>query len=281
MIFQKRSIAVLAGIFLAGNAVAQQATSAPAVDSADVMAKVNGVPLYRSQLDSITRVSGLPDVDSTRGVIENGMIAGEVVRQVAEKANYSERPEVKKALEVARAKAVSELYLRDNVKPRQISEQQVKARYDELVAAVGDKEYKPRIISVADDAAAGDVLAQLKSGRAFDEVARQYSQASNRAAGGEMEWSSFKTPAREGQTAGMPLPLAQVLTQLKPGEYTRTAVAIGSGRFFMKLDAVRPTQIQPYDKVRDQVRQQLEAAEQQKATKTFVDKLVKDAKIER
>jgi len=125
------------------------------------------------------------------------------------------------------------------------------------------------------------VLGQLKSGRAFDEVARQYSQASNRTAGGEMEWSSFKTPAREGQTAGIPLPLAQALTQLKAGEYTRTAVAIGSGRVIMKLDAVRPTQLQPYDKVKDQVRQQLEAAEQQKATSVLVAKLIKDAKIER
>jgi peptidyl-prolyl cis-trans isomerase C len=281
MVFQKRWIAVLAGILLAGNAVAQQTASAPAVNSADVMAKVNGVPLYRSQLDSITRVSGLPDVDSTRSVIENGMIAGEVVRQAAEKANYGERPEVKQALEAAKAKAISELYLHDNVKPSQISEQQVKARYDEMVAAAGDKEYKPRIISVADDAAAADVLGQLKSGRAFDEVARQYSQASNRTAGGEMEWSSFKTPAREGQTAGIPLPLAQALTQLKAGEYTRTAVAIGSGRVIMKLDAVRPTQLQPYDKVKDQVRQQLEAAEQQKATSVLVAKLIKDAKIER
>jgi peptidyl-prolyl cis-trans isomerase C len=162
-----------------------------------------------------------------------------------------------------------------------ISEQQVRSRYDELVAVAGDKEYKPRIIVVADDAAAADVLAQLKSERTFDEVAQQYSQASNRMTGGEMEWSSFKTPAREGQTAGMPLQMAQALAQLKVGEYTRTAIAIGSGRVILKLDAMRPTQFQPYDKVKDQVRQQLEAAEQQKATAVLVARLVKDAKIER
>ncbi|XRD86217.1 peptidyl-prolyl cis-trans isomerase [Dyella acidisoli] len=227
------------------------------------------------------RMAGLPDNDATRAALEKQMISGEVVRQAAEKANYADRPEVKQVLTAARAKAVSELYLRDNAKPATVTDQQVKARYDQMAAQAGSQEYKPRVISVADDATAGQVLAKLKSGQSFDDLARQYSQASNRAAGGEMGWVTFKTPVTDGQTGGLPLPLAQAIAQLKAGGYTQAPVTLGTSRVIVKLDAVRPTQILPYDKVKDAIRQQLEASQQQQATDALVGKLTKDAKIER
>ncbi|WGS45679.1 peptidyl-prolyl cis-trans isomerase [Burkholderia sp. JSH-S8] len=281
VLFRKRCIVMLATLLIAGSAIGQLASSTPGKEMVDVIATVNGVPLYRSQLDSPTKGTGLPGNDAGRAELENGMIAGEVVRQAAEKAKYGERPEVKQVVDAARARVVSELYLHDSVKPAPVSDQQVKARYDEMVAATGAMEYKPRIISVADGAAAKEVLAQLESGRTFDDVAQQYSQASNRAVGGEMGWVSFKTPAREGQTQGLPLPLARELSQLKVGSYTRTPVIVGSDRFILKLDATRPTKVLAFEQVTGQIRRQLEVVELQKATAALIEKLVNEAKIQR
>jgi len=278
--FSKQIIGALAFVVLTTHALAQQTAPATSADASAVFAKVNGQPLYRAQLENVIRMAGLPGDDATRAALEKQMISGEVVRQAAEKASYADRPEVKQVLAAARAKAVSELYLRDNAKPAAVTDQQVKARYDQMVAQAGSQEYKPRIISVTDDSTASQVLAKLKSGQSFDTLAQQFSQASNRTTGGEMGWVSFKTPVTEGQTGGLPLPLAQAITQLKAGEYTQAPVALGTGRIIVKVDAVRPTQIQPYDKVRDAVRQQLEVARQQQATNGLVGKLMKDAKIE-
>jgi peptidyl-prolyl cis-trans isomerase C len=93
----------------------------------------------------------------------------------------------------------------------------VRARYDEIVASLGKDEYKPRVIAVADDATAKTVLAQLKAGTAFDALARQYSVAASKEAGGEIAWVSFKNPVVDGKTQGLPLPVAQAITQLPVG----------------------------------------------------------------
>ncbi|OMZ50807.1 hypothetical protein AQ862_19710 [Burkholderia pseudomallei] len=223
----------------------------------------------------------MPDTDATRAQIENDMISGEVVRQAAEKANYGDRKEVAAIVQMAKAKAESELYLRDNVKVAPVSDSEVKARYDAMVAGAGRLEYKPQIISVNDDATAGKVLAALKQGHSFDDLARQYSVASNRAAGGAMGWVTFKTPVQEGQTQGVPLPMAKAMANLKAGEYTQTAVALGDARVIIKMNDVRPTRILSYDEIKSALRQQLEAAERQKATDTLVQQLLNEATVHR
>ena len=281
---QKCGIGVLLGLLVASGAAAQQGASKPAeIDATTVVAKVNGIVLSKAQLDLAVRLSSLPDNESVRAALTNDLIAGELVRQAAQQANYGERPEVKQAMEMAKAKAkaASQLYLRDYARPAAVSDEQVKARYDALVASFGEKEFKPRIISVKDDATARAVLAELGRGKAFAELARQYSDASNKAGGGEMGWISFKTPAQESQTQGVPLALAQVLTKLTAGSVAKDPVVIGDSRLIVRLDDVRPVQIPSYDKIKDQIRQQLEAAEVPKATAAVVDKLAKAAAIER
>ncbi|MDQ8023977.1 MAG: peptidyl-prolyl cis-trans isomerase [Moraxellaceae bacterium] len=282
MQFQKYGIGALVALLVASGAAAQQGTSpTAAIDAATVVAKVNGIVLSKAQLDLALRLSGLPDNEAARAALKNELIAGELVRQAAQKANYAERPEVRQAMEMAKIKAASQLYLRDNVRAARVSEEQVKARYDAFITSAGDKEFKPRVISVKDDATAQAVLAELGRGRAFDQLARQYSDAPNKAIGGEMGWISFKTPAQEGQTQGIPLALAQALTKLAAGGIAKDPVVIGDSRLVVKLDDVRPVQIPAYDAIKDQLRQQLEAAEMTKATAAMVDKLATAASIER
>ena len=91
-----------------------------------------------------------------------------------------------------------------------MTEEQVKARYDELVAALGKNEYKPRLIIVRHPVTAATVLSELKAGKSFEGLARQYSMAPSRDTGGELPWVSFHTPATEGKTSGL-LPVAQAL----------------------------------------------------------------------
>ncbi|WP_080407700.1 peptidylprolyl isomerase [Burkholderia ubonensis] len=278
-IFQLCAMGVLFGVHAVA-ANAQQAAS-QGKGSADVFATVNGVPLYQSQLDSFIKRSGLPVNDATRTQIENDMISGEVVRQAAEKANYSDRKEVEAIVQMAKAKAESELYLHDNVKVAPILDSEVKAHYDAMVAGAGRLEYMPQIISVSDDATAEKVLAALKQGYSFDDLARKYSVASNRAMGGVMGWVTFKTPVREGQTQGVPFLMAQALANLKKGEYTQTPVTLGDARVIIFMNDVRPTKILSYDQIKGELRQQLEAAERQKATNALVRQLLKEATVHR
>ncbi|NTZ04697.1 peptidylprolyl isomerase [Burkholderia metallica] len=263
------TIVALAGA-LSGPVHAQTATT---------VATVNGTPITQADVDTLLRASGQPDSPQIRQAIKNQLITRVLVQQAAEKANYADKPEVKAAMQQAKVTAEVQLYLRDNVKPEPVTDEQVKARYDELVAALGKNEYKPRVIVVKDPIAAATVLSELKAGKSFDGLARQYSLAPSRDTGGELPWVSFNTPAAEGKTAGLPLPVAQALEKLTVGAATKDSIPVDGVRAIVKLDAKRPTQVPSFETAKPTLQQQLQAIAAEKASAQMIGNLLKDAKI--
>ncbi|WP_419688183.1 peptidyl-prolyl cis-trans isomerase [Burkholderia theae] len=262
-------IAALAGA-LSGAAHAQTAAT---------VATVNGAPITQADVDAMLRASGQPDSPQIRDAIKQQLITRVLIQQAAEKANYADKPEVKAAMQQAKASAEVQLYVRDNLKPEPVTDAQVKARYDELVAALGKNEYKPRLIVVKDPATAATVLSELKSGKSFDGLARQYSMAPSRDTGGELPWVSFNTPAAEGKTAGLPLSIAQALEKLTVGAATKDSIPVDGVRAIVKLDAKRPTQVPGFETAKPGLQQQLQAIAVEKASAQMIGNLLKDAKI--
>ena len=246
-----------------------------------VIAKVNGVAITEAQLVRAVQQSGMPDTPTLRQALKAQLLSRELFRQEAAKNKaYDNRPEVKQAMQDAKDLAISQLYLRAAIKPAPVTEQQVKAQYDAIVASLGDNEYKARVILVKDDATAKSVLDQIKAGSDFARLAQQVSLAPNGKRGGELEWVSFKLPVQEGQTQNLPLPLAQAIVSLPDGGITAQPVVAGEQRFIVRLDQTRPTQIPKYDDVKAALRQSQEAQALEKATTALVVDLVKKARIE-
>ncbi|WP_176041624.1 peptidylprolyl isomerase [Burkholderia stabilis] len=262
-------IAALAGV-LSGHVHAQTAAA---------VATVNGTAITQADVDTLLRASGQPDSPQVRQAIKNQLITRVLVQQAAEKANYGDKPEVKAAVQQAKVNAEVQLYLRDNVKPEPVTDEQVKARYDELVAALGKNEYKPRLIVVKDPVTAATVLSELKSGKSFEGLARQYSMAPSRDTGGELPWVSFHTPAAEGKTGGLPLPVAQAIEKLTVGAATKDSIPVDGVRAIVKLDAKRPTQVPGFEAAKPALQQQLQAIAVEKASAQMIGNLLKDAKI--
>ncbi|MGF6605032.1 peptidyl-prolyl cis-trans isomerase C [Paraburkholderia sp. GAS448] len=260
------------------------AASASSTLPAGTVAVVNGVAIPQARLDEAVRSTGQPDTAQLRQALRQQLIVRELFRQGAEKGRYDTKPEVVQAISAAKANAETQLYLKDNIHPESVTDAQVRARYEAIVASLGKEEYKPRVISVTDDATASTVLAKLKSGSAFDALARQYSVAPSKAAGGELPWISFKAPLTEGNTQGLPLPVAQAITQLPAGGVTPAAIPAGPGtsalRVIVKLDAKRPTKVPTFDEAMDTMRQQLQALALEKAAAQFAGDLMKNAVIQ-
>ncbi|MFA8358921.1 peptidyl-prolyl cis-trans isomerase [Burkholderia ubonensis] len=262
---------------LSGPAYAQTAaTSLPT----GTVAAVNGITITQAEVNAVLQASKQPDTPQIREAIKNQLIARVLIQQAAEKANYGGKPEVQAAMQVAKANAETQLYLKDNVKPAPVTDAQVKTRYDEIVASLGKDEYKPRLIVVRDAATAATVLSELKSGKSFDGLARQYSMAQSRDAGGELPWVSFKAPAIEGKTAGLPVVIAQALEKLPVGAVTPDSIPVDGARAIVKLDAKRPTQVPAFNQAQAAIRQQLEALALEKASAQFVGGLLKNATIQ-
>ena len=244
------------------------------------VATVNGTPITQAEVDAVLKASRQSDTPQIRQAIKNQLITRMLIQQAAEKANYGSKPEVQSAMQVAKANAETQLYMRDNVKPAAVTDAQVKARYDEIVASLGKDEFKPRVIVVKDAATAATVLSELKAGKSFDGLARQYSIAPSRDAGGELPWVSFKTPATEGKTSGLPVAIAQALEKLPAGAVTSESIPVDGARVIVKLDAKRPTQVPAFNAAKTAIQQQLQALSLEKASAEFVGSLLKSATIQ-
>lgn len=270
---------VAASAFCLGAAFNVSAQAAAADLPAGVVALVNGMPISQMELDAAVQESHQPDTTRLRQLLKQQLIARELFRQNAEKRHYDSKPEVQQAINVAKVNAETQAYLRDNLHPEAVTEAQIRTRYDEIVGSLGKEEYKPRVIAVADDATANTVIAQLKAGAAFDAVARQYSVAPTRSAGGELPWVSFKAPVTEGKTQGLPIALAQAIIQLPVGGITPTPILTADARVIVKLDAKRPTNVPTFDQAKDAIRAQLKTLALEKAAAAFVSGQLQAAAI--
>ncbi|MBP0595641.1 peptidyl-prolyl cis-trans isomerase [Paraburkholderia sp. LEh10] len=262
-----------------------QTASVPATSlPTGTAAVVNGVTIPQAQLDDAVRIAvqttHQPDTPSLRQALKGQLVARELFRQNAEQAHYDAKPEVQQAMNAAKVSAETQLYLKDNVRPAPVTDSQVKARYDEIVASLGKEEYKPRVIAVTDVATAATVISELKAGKSFDVLAQQYSVAPSKMNGGQLPWVSFRTPVAEGKTNGLPLAVAQAITQLPVGGVTPESIPVGNARFIVKLDAKRPTQVPSFEQVKDTIRQQLQALALEQAAADFTAGLMKHATIQ-
>ncbi|TDQ86205.1 peptidylprolyl isomerase [Paraburkholderia silvatlantica] len=257
------------------NANAQGSSLTPGV-----IARVNGVPITQDRLDDAVRLSRAPDTPELRATLKNQLIARELFRQAAEKAHYESRPAVQAQIDQAKAMVVTQAWLQDQLKPVQVSDADVKAQYDKVVATLGDTEYKPSVIATRDADTAQKVLDQLRKGVDFAQLARQFSQGPNAAQGGEQGWISFRTPIEAGKTQNWPQPLAEALVKLPQGGVTSAPVQIDGTYWIVRADQKRATQIPTFDQSKDMLRKQLEQAAQTKAAAELVLGLTKQAHIE-
>ncbi|WP_244137158.1 peptidylprolyl isomerase, partial [Burkholderia pyrrocinia] len=235
---------------------------------------VNGTTLTQAAVGAMLQASKQQDTPQSRQALKQ-LIARMFIQQAAEKANYG-----KTAMQVAKTNAETQSYLQDHVKPEPVTHAQVKSRYDEIVASLGQNEYKPRLIVVKEAETAATVLRELKAGQSFDSVARQYSLVPNREVDGEQPWVSFMTPASEGKTFGLPLVIAQVLEKLPVGAVAPEPIPLADAWAIVKLDARRPIYVPPFDQAQAAIRQQLEMRAREKAIAACIEGRSKHATIQ-
>ncbi|QUN38661.1 peptidyl-prolyl cis-trans isomerase [Burkholderia cenocepacia] len=257
-----------------------QAREASPTLPAGVVAAVNDEPITESEVGAVLQASNQPDTPDARNAVKARLIARTLIRQAAEHAGYGSKPEVQAAAQTAKSDAEIQSYLNENVKPAPVTDAQVKASYDAFVASLGKYEYKPRVIVFSDAAKAEAVMKEIKAGKPFDALAREYSVAPSHDAGGELPWMSLRTPVQEGRTSGLPLGIAGALANLEVGKVKFVPVA-GNGIVgaIVKLDAKRPTQVPAFSQAQESIRSQLQAHAFAQANSALVGELMDRATI--
>jgi len=234
------------------------------------VATVNGKAIPTSRLDQVVQqvvASGRqPDSPQLRDAIKHDLIGREVLIQEADKQGFGTRPEVKAALENARQSIIINAMLAAYIKKNPVSDADVKAEYDKYKAAVGDKEYHARHILVGTEAEAKDIIAKLKGGAKFEDLAK-VSKDGSANNGGDLGWAAPGNYVKE---------FSEAMVALKPGQVTESPVKSQFGFHVIKLEEVRATKLPALEEVKGQVVESL----QQKKIAAYRDELMKKAKIQ-
>ena len=245
-------------------------TLAPAVLAQNV-AIVNGKAVPKSRIEALSQQiarSGRPVTPEMEGQIKDEVIAREIFIQEAQKQGYETTEDFKTQMELARQTLLIRELFGNFQKANPVTDAEVKAEYDKFAASNSGKEYKARHILVEKEDQAKAIIAQLKKGGKFEEIAKKASKdPGSGAKGGDLDWAGAGNYVPEFSAA---------MTGLAKGKFTETPVKTQFGYHIIRLDDVRDAQLPKFDDVKPQILQQLQ---QQKMSK-YQEELRSKAKVE-
>ncbi|MDR6453690.1 peptidylprolyl isomerase [Variovorax paradoxus] len=254
--------AVVAAALLGAIPLAAQAQNA---------AIVNGKPVPKARMDVLAQqlaAAGRPVTPEMQGQLREEIVAREVFMQEAQKQGLDATEDYKNQLELARQAILIRALFENYRKTSPVSDADVKAEYDKFVAANGGKEYKARHILVETEDQAKKIMADLKKGAKFEDIAKKQSKDPGSGAnGGDLDWANPASFVPE---------FSEAMIKLKKGETTAAPVKTQFGYHIIRVDDIRQAQLPKLEEVQPQITQQL----QQQRLQKYQEELRAKAKVE-
>ena len=230
---------------------AKAAPAKPAARGGNI-ATVNGVGVPQARADIIMQQQqqrGAPDNEQMRNAVREELINREVIAQEAQRVGMANSAEVKAQLDIVRQEIIVGAYLRDYARKNPVTEAEIQKEYDRAKAQHGDKEYKARHILVETEDQAKSLIADLKKGAKFDDLASKNSKDTGSAQrGGDLDWNVPGTFDKM---------FSDAMVKLEKGRYTDAPVKTRFGFHIIQLDDVRPAKFAALGEVRPRIQQML------------------------
>lgn len=239
--------------------------------SAQNVAVVNGKSVPSTRVEMLAQQlakSGRPVTDEVRAQIKEEVIVREIFMQEAEKRGLAATADFKAQMELARQSILIRELFADFQKKNPVTDADLKGEYDKFTAANSGKEYKARHILVEKEDDAKAVLASLKKGDKFEDLAKKLSKDPGSGAnGGDLDWANPSNFVPE---------FSQAMVKLQKGQMTEEAVKSQFGWHIIRVDDVRDAKLPPFEELKPQISQQMT---QQKLAQ-FQEELRKKAKVQ-
>ena len=250
-------------------AVVLSAAALPAL--AQNVAIINGKAVPKARMDVLAQQlarNGRPVTPEMEGQLREEVIAREIFMQEAQKRGLDASEDYKAQMELARQTLlVRELFM-DFQKANPVTDADIQAEYDKFKAANGGKEFQAHHILVEKEDEAKAIIASLKKGGKFEDIAKKQSKDPGSGAnGGDLGWASPSGYVRE---------FSEALSKLKKGQTTDVPVKTQFGYHIIRMDDEREQQIPKLEEVKPQIAQQL----QQQKLAAYQQELRTKAKIE-
>ncbi len=267
--FSALSFAMLAGCNAGGNKTSEGLSLAP-VDEKEAVAIVNGQPISRKALEyvkaEIARGNPNARINVPEAKLVEELVSRELLKQEAIQKQLPRQPEVATRIRYTQRAVLSQSDVEDYFKQQPITEQQIRAEYNQLVGSMKQSEYKARHILVKTKEEAQDIIKKLDAGSDFAELAKKYSIGPSSKSGGDLGWFA---PQKMVQ------PFSNAVIALENGQYTREPVQTRFGWHVILREESREKTPPPYEQVKPQVVQMLK----RKLIQQHIQELKKKADI--
>ncbi|HRX70789.1 MAG: peptidylprolyl isomerase [Candidatus Competibacteraceae bacterium] len=276
------SALLLAGAALAADDKKPEAAPAPAATAApaaaqpvefnipDPVAVVNGKPISKATFEQYAqqlRNRAKTDTPEASKALVDQLVMEELLVQEANKEKLADDPQIKQQLEIVKRSLLASTVVRRMLSENAPSEDAIKKEYETATAAMKGKEYKAAHILVDSEDKAKEVIAELKKGGDFAELAKTKSSDSSAANGGDLGWF---TPSM------MVPPFAQAVAKMEKGKFSEEPVQTPFGWHVILLEDTRDATPPSLDELKPQIQQML----QSKMVNDYLEKLKSGAKIE-
>ncbi|BDI05422.1 peptidylprolyl isomerase [Sphaerotilus microaerophilus] len=257
---------------IAVSAVALSAALLPSLAAAQNIAIVNGKAVPKARFDTlmtqITKQGNQPRTPDLERQVKDELVLREIFVQEAERAGVQRSDEYKQQMDLARQSLLIRELFTSYQKKNPVTDEQLKAEYDKLKGQNSGKEYRARHILVEKEDEAKALVAKIKGGAKFEDLAKASSKDPGSAQnGGDLDWAAPGNYVPE---------FSQAMTKLEKGKFTEEPVKSQFGYHIIQLEDVREAQFPPLEDIKAQLRQRLE---QQKMAK-FQEELKAKAKTD-
>jgi peptidyl-prolyl cis-trans isomerase C len=230
------------------------ALAAPLAALAQNVAIVNGKAVPKSRVDALmeqaTRGGQQPRTPELEQQVRDEVVMREIFMQEAERRGLAGGAEYKTKMEFARQQILIGELFADHQKKNPVNDADAKAEYDKIKAANAGTEYRARHILVEKEDEAKSLLAQIKNGGNFEELAKKHSKDPGSGAnGGDLDYASASSYVPE---------FSQAMVALKKGEVTPAPVKSQFGWHIIRLEDTREAQFPSFDEVKGQLVQRMQ-----------------------
>ena len=247
----------------------------PLTANAQNIAIVNGKAVPKARVDAFIKqiqaqaaAQGQqlpPDLDQR---VRDKIVMDEIFSQEAEKRGLAATADYRTQMEQARQEVLMRALLTDYAKKNTVTEADIQAEYEKFKAQASGTEYRARHILVEKEDEAKALIAQIKGGASFEDLAKKNSKDPGSGAnGGDLDFAAPGSYVPE---------FSQAMVKLKKGEMTMEPVKTQFGYHIIRLDDTREAQFPPIDEVKPQIKQRLE----QQRLAAFRDELRAKAKTD-
>lgn len=276
---KKATLLILYPLLLAAGANAQEEDPDPATEAEreaaaaeeelppldpSVYAVINGQEIPFEMVQALIGTNQIPQ-EQLNNILRR-MVRGIIIAQEAQRRGYDQNDSYREMQQQAKNRLLFSIFSQQTIRDNPISDEAVRARFDEIVEQLKDKqEYYVWHILVDDEEKAEQLIEQIGGDpRAFNAAAREHSQDKGSGSGGGLlGWGVPEDYVPE---------FAAEMERLEVGEFSDEPIETEFGWHILYLEQKRPYAAPEYtEEQQEALRQDLQVEALQRAAAALID----------